>query len=95
MAEKARDLFGKCIAYAATPGLLEPKFTDTRPAKGIGVPMIMINTAQANGYLLSGPGIETRIDFTKAVATGQCISGILDRKAHSRAGNAVTAKLAA
>ena len=46
-------------------------------------------------YLLSGLGIETGIDFTKAVATGQWISGILDRKAHSRAGNAVTAKLAA
>ena len=46
-------------------------------------------------YLLSGLGIETGIDFTKAVATGQWISGILARKAHSRAGNAVTAKLAA
>jgi hydroxymethylglutaryl-CoA lyase len=46
-------------------------------------------------YLLNGLGIETGIDFGKAVATGQWISGILDRKAHSRAGNAVTAKLAA
>lgn len=45
-AQKARDLFGKCIEYATTPGLLSPKFTATRPAKGIGVPMIMINTAQ-------------------------------------------------
>ena len=46
-------------------------------------------------YLLNGLGIETGIDFVKAVATGQWISGILNRKAHSRAGNAVTAKLAA
>jgi len=46
IAEKARDLFGKCIEYATIPGLLEPKFEPTRPAKGIGVPMIMINTAQ-------------------------------------------------
>ncbi len=45
-AEKARYLFGKCIEYATTPGLLPPKFTDTRPTKGIGVPMIMMNTAQ-------------------------------------------------
>jgi N-acylglucosamine 2-epimerase len=45
-AEKARHLFGKCIDYATIPRLLEPKFTNTRPAKGIGVPMIMINTAQ-------------------------------------------------
>jgi len=46
-------------------------------------------------YLLDGLGIDTGIDFAKAVATGQWISGILHRKAHSRAGNAVTAKLAA
>ncbi|SDE23284.1 AGE family epimerase/isomerase [Pedobacter soli] len=45
-AAKARYLFGKCIEYATQPGLLPPKFTDTRPAKGIGVPMIMMNTAQ-------------------------------------------------
>jgi N-acylglucosamine 2-epimerase len=46
IAQEARRLFGRCIEYASTPGLLPPKFTDTRPAKGIGVPMIMINTAQ-------------------------------------------------
>lgn len=45
-AQRARELFGKCIDYATTPGLLPPKFTDTRPARGIGVPMIMTNTAQ-------------------------------------------------
>lgn len=45
-AQKARFVFGKCIEYATTPGLLQPKFTNTRPSKGIGVPMIMINTAQ-------------------------------------------------
>lgn len=46
-------------------------------------------------YLLRGLGIDTGIDFEQAVATGQWISGILQRKAHSRAGNAVMAKLAA
>lgn len=45
-ARRAREIFGKCIEYATTPGLLEPKYTTTRPAVGIGVPMIMINTAQ-------------------------------------------------
>jgi N-acylglucosamine 2-epimerase len=45
-AENARRVFGKCIEYATTPGLLPPKFTGARPAKGIGVPMIMMNTAQ-------------------------------------------------
>ena len=45
-AANARRIFGKCIEYATIPGLLEPKFTSTRPSKGIGVPMIMMNTAQ-------------------------------------------------
>ncbi|MDP4249232.1 MAG: AGE family epimerase/isomerase [Bacteroidota bacterium] len=45
-ARVARVLFGKCIEYAEVPGLLPSKFSDTRPARGIGIPMIMINTAQ-------------------------------------------------
>ncbi len=45
-ADNARKVFGKCLDYATTPGLLQQKFTGTRPAKGIGVPMIMMNTAQ-------------------------------------------------
>lgn len=45
-AEQARNLFGKCIEYASIPGMLPAKYTDERPSKGIGVPMIMINTAQ-------------------------------------------------
>ena len=46
IAALSRHLFGKCIEYATTPGLLPPKYTSTRPSKGIGVPMIMMNTAQ-------------------------------------------------
>jgi len=45
-AEKGRQVFGRCIEYATTQGLLQPKFMDTRQSKGIGVPMIMMNTAQ-------------------------------------------------
>src|SRR5690606_10276942 len=45
-AEHARYLFGKCIEYSTTPGILPAKFTGTRPAMGIGVTMIMMNTAQ-------------------------------------------------
>ena len=45
-ARRAREVFGKCIEYATRPGLLPSKFTGERPAKGIGVPMILINTAQ-------------------------------------------------
>jgi N-acylglucosamine 2-epimerase len=45
-AQKARKIFGDCIAYATGEKKLDPKFTSVRPSKGIGVPMIMINTAQ-------------------------------------------------
>lgn len=46
MAQKARELFGECLKYATGEKTLPKKFTDTRPVKGIGVPMIMMNTAQ-------------------------------------------------
>jgi N-acylglucosamine 2-epimerase len=45
-AHRARKVFGDCIAYAAGERPLPAKYTGTRPSKGIGVPMIMINTAQ-------------------------------------------------
>ena len=45
-AREARDLFGKCLEYYRHPQLLVPKFTDVRPAKSIGVPMILLNVAQ-------------------------------------------------
>ena len=44
-AAEARRVFGECIAYASGEKKLASKFTDVRPAKGIGVPMIMINVA--------------------------------------------------
>ncbi len=62
IAEEARQLFGKCIAYASTPGLLPAKFTDTRPAKGIGVPMIMINTAQEIRSTIGDPRCDEWIE---------------------------------
>ena len=42
----AQSLFEKCVQYASGEIKLNPKFTSTRPAKGIGVPMIMLNTAR-------------------------------------------------
>jgi N-acylglucosamine 2-epimerase len=45
-AADARKMFGTCIEYASGQKKLAAKFTDVRKAKGIGVPMIMINTAQ-------------------------------------------------
>jgi len=46
IAHEARVLFAKCLEYYRDPGLLEPKFTDVRPTKSIGTPMILLNVAQ-------------------------------------------------
>ncbi|MBS1681252.1 MAG: AGE family epimerase/isomerase [Bacteroidetes bacterium] len=46
VAALSRKIFSDCIAYASGEKKLTPKFTNTRPSKAIGVPMIMINTAQ-------------------------------------------------
>jgi len=61
-AEKARYLFGKCIEYSTTPGILPAKFTNTRPSKGIGVPMIMMNTAQQLRETIGDPRCDEWID---------------------------------
>lgn len=45
-ADLARKIFGICLEYANGERKIEPKFENTRPSIGIGVPMIMINTAQ-------------------------------------------------
>jgi N-acylglucosamine 2-epimerase len=45
--QRAVDLFKLTLHYLETPGLLPPKTDpDTRPMKGIAVPMILIATAQ-------------------------------------------------
>ncbi|HEX4597292.1 MAG TPA: hydroxymethylglutaryl-CoA lyase [Burkholderiaceae bacterium] len=45
-------------------------------------------------YLLEGLQIETGIDLGRVVQTGQWISGVLGRKATTRAGNAISARAA-
>lgn len=42
----AKRVLDDCIAYSTGEKKLASKFTGTRPSKGIGVPMIMINTVQ-------------------------------------------------
>lgn len=59
IAAEARELFGICLAYAQGERLVEPKYEQTRPMKGIGVPMIMINTAQQIRETVGDP----RCDF--------------------------------
>ncbi len=53
--QEAVDLFDLVAHYLTTPGLLPPKFTDTRPTKGLGVPMIMIVTAQILRDVVADP----------------------------------------
>ncbi|MCD2424817.1 AGE family epimerase/isomerase [Niabella pedocola] len=60
-ANRARELFTLCIRYAEGEAPSAPKFTDTRPAKGIGVPMIMINTAQQLRETIGDPRCDTYI----------------------------------
>lgn len=45
-AELSRSIFTNCLEYASGERPIDAKFEDTRPSKGIGVPMIMMNTAQ-------------------------------------------------
>ena len=61
-ARRAREVFGKCIEYAKNPKLLLSKFTGVRPSKGIGVPMIMLNTAQQLRETIGDPRCDGIID---------------------------------
>ncbi|MGB0775327.1 MAG: AGE family epimerase/isomerase [Akkermansiaceae bacterium] len=46
LAQEARDLFKRCTEYADGTLPLPAKFTEERPTKGLGVPMIFLNVAQ-------------------------------------------------
>jgi N-acylglucosamine 2-epimerase len=61
-AQRARNVFGTCIEYAKNPALLPAKFTRVRPSKGIGVSMIMLNTAQQLRETIGDPRCESLID---------------------------------
>ena len=45
-ARRARELFDQFTRWNFTPGLMPPKFTDTRPSLGMGPRMITLVTAQ-------------------------------------------------
>ncbi len=73
-AERAAALFEEFVRYNTTPGAVPPKFTDVRPMKAMGFPMITIATAQelreAIGYAEADACIdraiaEIRRDFVK------------------------------
>lgn len=61
-AQKARDLFTICNQYASGEKKLPQKFTNTRPSKGIGVPMILMNTAQQLRELVGDESCDNYID---------------------------------
>ena len=61
-AKRAREIFGKCIEYSKNPHLLPAKFTGVRPSRGIGVPMIMMNTAQQLRETIGDPRCDALID---------------------------------
>ncbi|MEO8721771.1 MAG: AGE family epimerase/isomerase [Ginsengibacter sp.] len=62
LGNKAREIFGKCIAYSTGEIKLQPKFENTRPSKGIGVPMIMMNTAQQLRETIGDPRCDEWIE---------------------------------
>ncbi|MEZ5301109.1 MAG: AGE family epimerase/isomerase [Verrucomicrobiales bacterium] len=61
-AEEAADLFGKILAFASGETALPPKWEPARRAKGIGVPMILINVAQQLRECLADPRADECIE---------------------------------
>lgn len=61
-ADLARKLFGVCLEYAIGERTITPKFENTRPSKGIGIPMIMMNTAQQLRETIGDPRCDDAIE---------------------------------
>ena len=61
-AARARELFEIVMKHFNNPGLSTPKFTTTRPMKGLANPMISIVTAQELRENLDDPGYTGTID---------------------------------
>lgn len=61
-AEKAARCFGRFIDHNLNPQGVTPKFTDTRPMKSIGFPMITIVTAQQLRESIGLPEADAWID---------------------------------
>ncbi|NLX53673.1 MAG: N-acylglucosamine 2-epimerase [Planctomycetaceae bacterium] len=66
-AQQAYDLFQLILRYHRTPGLLPPKtIPETRPMKGLAMPMCLIVTAQELRRALGDPLCTETIDCTLA-----------------------------
>lgn len=58
--QEALALYELVEHYLKTPGLIPPKYvSDTRPAKGLGIPMIMIVTTQILREIVDDPAVYT------------------------------------
>jgi N-acylglucosamine 2-epimerase len=62
LAQEARDLFRRCMDYADGVRPVAPKFEATRPAVGLGVPMIFLNVAQQLCDTIGDEYAASRID---------------------------------
>lgn len=60
-AELSRQIFTTCLEYASGQRAMEPKFENTRPSRGIGIPMIITNTAQQLRETIGDPRCDEAI----------------------------------
>lgn len=61
-AEKALKLFLDIQRFINTPGILEPKYLPTQPARGHSITMILINTASRIREVIPDPELDRQID---------------------------------
>ncbi len=61
--EQSKELFALMMLHIDTPGLLEPKVDpQTRPMKGLAIPLVLLSTAQTLRENLEDPGYDRFID---------------------------------
>lgn len=65
-AERALEIFKKTQYFLETPGLLEPKYLPTQPARGHSITMILINTASRIRLVINDPVLTEQIDTSIA-----------------------------
>ena len=61
-ARKGLDLFRNIRRFINTPGILEPKYLESQPAKGHSITMILINTASRIREAIQDPELDLQID---------------------------------
>jgi len=61
-ANRSREIFSNCLQFVSGERTLLPRYTETRPIRGLGVPMIMINVAQQLRENIGDERCDTCID---------------------------------